>query len=402
MTRPRAKGAAQPTTPEGTLRQPIQQALGTIAAAAALALAASPAWAQLESQQIGNNQLPFEMATPLTGNNSAPTNWRVTQGMLFNGVNFDGNVRIRFDTDGSLTDGDGFVCSGTLIAGGTHVLTAAHCASGVNVMEVSHGIYGNVAAGTQAINTGTGVFVHPGWTGALSRGADIAVVRLSAPITDATSFNLSTSNDVGKTFLMMGHGTTGIGNVNAATNWNDYGWAHYGYNVIDATGTSFLNAASAMGLPGLGTWSSQFGEEYVADYDGIGNGTGTSTDPAVRHNTLGRITGLTSDQGLGTNEALIAGGDSGGGDFVWSGSEWLLTGVHSWGWQFCGGRLTTPNSCDFGTANSSSWGDISGSTAVYSHVGWINQVTGVPEPGTWAMMGLGLAAVAGAARRRKA
>ncbi len=383
------------------MQKPSFPTLSPLAAAAVLAIATGSAWAdEATGQFTGVGYGMPESATPLTGNNTAPANWRVTQGMLFNGVNFDGNVRIDFDYDGNVMGG--FTCSGTLIAGGTHVLTAAHCASGVNAMEIHHGVYGGVSAGVQSINTASNVFVHPGWTGALSTGADIAVIRLSTPITGVTSFNLSTTNDVGKQFLMMGHGTTQVGNVNSATNWNDFGWAHYGYNVFDATGTTFLNAASAMGLPGLGTWSSTYGEEYIADYDGLSNGTGTSTDPAVRHNTLGRIIGLTSNQGLGANEALIAGGDSGGGDFVWSGSEWLLTGVHSWGWQFCGGRLTTPNSCDFGTANSSSWGDISGSTAVFSHVGWINQVTGVPEPGNWAMMGLGLAAVAGAARRRKA
>jgi Trypsin/PEP-CTERM motif len=377
--------------------------LARVCMAAALACASFGAAAQSGQHDLVG-WLPAGTVQPSTGNNTAPSNWRVTQGLTFNGVNFDGNVRINFDSDGSLTNG-GFVCSGTLIAGGTAVLTAAHCAddyaaSGF-VMTVSHGLYNNVAAGVQNIS-GSQVSVHPGWTGALSTGADIAVIRLNTRLTGVTSFNLSTTNDVGKQFLIMGHGTTSVGNVNTATNWNEYGWAHFGYNTIDSTGTNFFNAAQAQGIPNLGTWNSQYGEEYVADFDGISNGTGTSTDPGVRHNTMGRITGITSGQGVGANEALIAGGDSGGGDFVWDGSQWLLTGVHSWGWQFCGGRLTTPNSCDFGTANSSSWGDLMGSTAVFSHVTWINTVAAIPEPGTYGLMALGLAVVGVAARRRKA
>jgi len=55
---------------------------------------------------------------------------------------------------------------------------------------------------------------------------------------------------------------------------------------------------------------------------------------SANRNTLGRIADITgnhwsSGTGRGANEALIAGGNSSGGDFVWNGTEWLLSGVHS-------------------------------------------------------------------------
>ncbi|MCE2916765.1 MAG: trypsin-like serine protease [Rubrivivax sp.] len=371
--------------------------LALVAAAAVLAMGS--AHAQNRHTQVGYYDPSVLGQAPLTGNNPADgtpsvQDWRVTAGMTFNGVNFDGNVRINFDGDGSLANG-GFVCSGTLLKGGQYVLTAAHCADdsltpATFVMEVRSGIYGNVAQTTQSIQA-SNVYVHPGWNGSLGTGADIAVIRLTTPILGTTGFDISRSNDVGKTMLIMGHGTTQLGNVASATNWNDYGWAHYGYNQADVTDKAFNDAWDNSG-------DNTFGEGYVFDFDALSN--------AATHNTIKRLGDLrggifSSSEGLGIPEAITAGGDSGGGDFVWNGSEWLLSGVHSWGWQFCGGRISP--TCDFTTRNGSSWGDISGSTAVFSHAAWIEGITGpIPEPGTYALMGLGLAAVAGAARRRKA
>lgn len=322
-------------------------------------------------------------------NNTAPSNWRFNSASTFNGVNFDGVARIAFDTDGDLGNGS-YICSGTLLAGGAYVLTAGHCADDFNVMRIDFGINANVATATRGAAV---AYVKPGWNGTLGTGADMAIIKLDSKVEGIKGFNIDTNSALGKNVLMMGYGTTSQGNVTTGPNWNEWGHGHYGYNTFDVTSKVFLDAWDPDGSKGDGPGDNTYGEEYVADYD-----SGTAGN-----NTLGIVAGMTgnlwtSDTG-GSPESLITGGDSGGGDFVWNGSEWLVTGVHSWGWQFCEGRIDP--SCDFSSDNSGSWGDLMASTAVYSNVDWINSIVAVPEPETYALMLAGLAAVAGAARRRR-
>jgi hypothetical protein len=308
-------------------------------------------------------------------NNTAPSNWRFTPASTFNGVNFNGVARIIMD--------DSYVCSGTLLSGGAYVLTAGHCVTGFSNFQIDFGLNNDVATATRGA---AATYAKPGWVGDLGTGADMAIIKLDAPVVGIHGFNLDPNSAIGKQVLMMGYGTTTVGNTSTGPNWNEWGYGHYGMNTFDVTSKVFSDAWD-------GTGDNTYGEEYVADFD-----SGTSGN-----NTLGIVAGLKGGSWTSNNgdnvESLITGGDSGGGDFVWNGSEWLLTSVHSWGWQFCDGRITP--SCDFSSTNSGSWGDLMGSTAVYSNVDWINSIVAVPEPETYALMLAGLAAVAGVARRRR-
>lgn len=375
--------------------------LSAVSAALVVAQAAMAASAPNLGADLGDR-------TPETGNTSAPANWRFAPGQLFNGVAaLDGVARLSF----TAADGGSYACSGSLLAGGAYVLTAGHCGDDfVGNMTIQFGFFNGTATVTRTVAQGDAT-LHPLWKGfdnSADAGSDLAILKLSAPVTNIQGYKLSTTNDIGKNYLMAGYGTTGTATANGDTSWGDSKYGHFGYNTFDVTSKVFNQALDTV-VSDWGYDASYYtGTTYMSDFD-----SGTAAN-----NTLGRIAGAsgnawTSGLGQGTNEALIAGGDSGGGDFVWDAASgsWLLSGVHSWGWQ--GNQTDGTGACDFvgltgcdtKRNNSASYGDLSGSTALFDQIGWINSVVNpaaaVPEPETYALMlaGLGLLALA---RRRRA
>jgi hypothetical protein len=333
---------------------------------------------------------------PQTGHTSNVTDWRFTRGQVFNGVAgaLDGVARLEYSNSGG-----NWACSGSLLAGGAYVLTAAHCADNYTSMTVKFGVDNGSASVVRNVALGAAT-IHSGWNGTLDTGADIAILKLDQKVTGIAGYKISTTNDVGKEFLMAGYGTTQIATTNAPTNWNDWKYGHFGFNTFDVQSNDLNKAIGDVRSNWYNPADYAYGATYVSDFD----------SGSAAHNTLGRVASATGGTwgntlGLGARESLIAGGDSGGGDFVWNGSEWLLSGVHSWGW---GGQnpclaayVADYLTCDNAPQNGSSYGDLSGSTATFSHAAWIASVTAVPEPESYAMLLAGLLTLGSVVRRRK-
>lgn len=327
---------------------------------------------------------------------SAPSLWRFGPDSEFNGVSMNGVARLNVDNGAN-------ICSGTLLSGGNYVLTAAHCADNFRTMSIDFGVSGSTSLATRSVSA---TYLNPYWGGDFLMGTDLALLKLDRQVTDIQGFKLSTTSAIGSEVLMMGYGTTTTGAV-GSPDWSEWGYGHWGLNMYDVTTQNLLDAAASRNMPDLGAWSNQYGEEYVSDYDGAG-----------WHNTLQVVANRTghqwtSDAGIysptayGKYEAGFTGGDSGGGDFVWDGDEWLLTGVHSWNWDFCTGRVGrvladgTTQFCDSIPGINGSFGELMGATAVYAQADWINSIINrVPEPGTYSLMALGLLATT-VVRRRK-
>ena len=332
-------------------------------------------------------------------NTSAAADWRLMPGQSFNGVAgpLDAVARLWFDN----AAGQSSVCSGTLLAGGTHVLTAAHCAQNFSNVRVDFGLVDGTAAVSRTVAAG-GVSLHGGWDGTLSTGADLALLRLDTPVTSIQGAQLSQGNDLGSDFLFAGYGMTTTGASRQGGDWSDWGWAHWGMNTFDVSAQVFKDATSGGG-------SSAFGDTWLFDFDARGLANRTWNYNALQALAGTNGNGWRSGAGLGSFEALLAPGDSGAGAFVWDGSQWLLSGVMSWTMQACDGSIRMP--CDHSRSNPSSFGDIAAATAVYNQAAWIEGVmetrssqiamvvTAVPEPSTYALFLSGAVVLAWAARR---
>jgi hypothetical protein len=196
---------------------------------------------------------------------------------------FSGVVRIM--TSNALETKAG---SGTVLATGRHILTAAHLVDRAFKIEVEF----NFGTPMEVDYTPSKVIINPGFNSATGAN-DIAILELPelapANITRFDIFRDTTELDAGGVFTIVGYGEKGTGTTGAQDETD--GTRRLGFNTFDATG----EALTANGI-------SEPAKTLFYDFD-----SGQPQD-----DSLGKLgfPGL----GLGPGEAMSTSGDSGGPD----------------------------------------------------------------------------------------
>lgn len=259
----------------------------------------------------------------------------------------------------------GQYCSGVLVAP-TTVLSARHCAPVPGEFARFGTDFNNpvFSANIQSV-----LFPGGGSPGSpLLDGGDVAIITLATAVPGAvaTPYRLTaeTTELVGYTVATIGYGASGIGST-GTTRSDDI--RRGGTNVLDTYGAAVRSSGPIGATANI----------FSTDFD----------NPAGTSNTLGWLGSSVTALPL---EATTASGDSGGPLMVNSGGQWVVMGVLSGG--------TTSNSV---------YGDISWWTGVAPYRTQIEAaggvfVTVVPEPGTYALMLLGVAAIGARLRGSRA
>jgi secreted trypsin-like serine protease len=180
---------------------------------------------------------------------------------------------------------------------------------------------------------------------------DLAIVWLSkpAPLVAERYTLYRSSDELGKTFTMVGYGEPGTGTYGADDNYSGTPLRQKAQNQFDI-GVERLKASlgSSMG------WNPLTGSQLMADFD----------DGTYAHDALARLVNV-AGTGLGINEGLITPGDSGGPAFI--GNQ--LAGIASYTASLSKSNVDP----DIDSKTNSSYGEVAAWQRVSFYQQWIDQ-----------------------------
>ncbi len=186
---------------------------------------------------------------------------------------------------------------------------------------------------------------HPDWDGQVTNGDDLALAKLSEPVSGIAPSNWYTGHgELGEIGISVGFGNTGTGLTGQQSR---------------TTGT---RRAAENTLERLGSGAPH-------------------TPPRPPDDTLEYLFNEPGDGNVRALEGMAAQGDSGGPIFVDFGEGYEIAGIHSFIWNMDGGSLAT-------------YGDVVVSARVAVYDEWITAT--VPEPRMWSLLaGLIVLGIAG-------
>jgi hypothetical protein len=259
---------------------------------------------------------------------------------IMGGKDLDGVVEL------SISD---FSCTGALLSSGKHILTAGHCLFNETPGNVS--VIFRTETGTKTI-AAKQLFVHPNYNDN-SATNDIAIIELAeeAPISASRYDIYRTADEIGKTFLKVGHGISGKTKAQEST--SDYR-KRAGLNIFDSLADQLDEKFGGYAIPNS--------TQLVFDYD---NGLATN-------DAFGKFFNK-PNLGLGLDEVNTAEGDSGGPAFI----NGKIAGVTSSGRGKDFGITT-----DVDAVTNSSFGEISLDNRVSVYANWIDGIVNNTQPVT--------------------
>ncbi len=267
------------------------------------------------------------------------TNWAVvtsddygthvtTPGEDMFGINHDGVAQI-------LMNGN-FGCTGALLEGGMHVLTAGHCVNNANVVTIT--VRFTLESGQIDIEAHLWQ-PHPDF-GSIS-GTDVGIITLSErapPEIPRYSPLRALGTEIDNPNVLFGYGVTGYAGTGRDTR---DGAKRGGRNLYEATGeTPSINSATVGGSEDELWLFSDFDSGLEAN-DGFGFHFGKA------------------DLGFGDDEVYASSGDSGAPIFVANQFGYVIAGVVSGGTRFNG----SPNA-DLDDTVNATWGQFSKDTRI--------------------------------------